>query len=290
MVPPAIPPPLPGRSRSRLWLSLALVVGVVFLAAVIGAGVVSFQRVKQRAVAQRQALKELNKSADEIRARTAQDIKEGRTENTDASLGQLRDVLGKTASQLRGPDADAARAMGNFLGRLQEQMRDYNAAAGRFSDANVFTFDLPDRTTIEPQRVIVRDFLASNAQLTELMTHSIEKVRAELEAAKVPAAIRESTLAGFNRSQAALRPLQLQIRRCDETLGNSALEALDLLDKNWGKWQRDPATTQLRFQDDTTLATYNALMIKVQETAAEQAQAQQEMAAKMQSQQSTKTP
>ena len=112
------------------------------------------------------------------------------------------------------------------------------------------------------------------------MADGEELVRSELDAAKVPASVRDASMSGFSRSHALLRPLQLQIRRCDKTLGDTSLLVLDLLDKHWGKWKLDAASKTLTFEDDAALVAYNAGIEKIDAAAAEQAEAQEQLIAK----------
>ncbi len=74
----------------------------------------------------------------------------------------------------------------------------------------------------------------------------------------------------------------MKIRECDQTLGENALGILDLLDQKWGKWERNQTTGKLRFQDQETLDKFNGFIHKIQASAAEQTQAQQELVAKSQ--------
>ena len=111
--------------------------------------------------------------------------------------------------------------------------------------------------------------------------HGEDQVRAALEAAQIPPVTIEATMAGYTKGQATQRPLEMQIRRCDQTLGESALAILDLLDQNWGKWKRNEVSGHLRFQDNATLATFNASIQKIQAAGAAQRNAQAELIAKI---------
>lgn len=147
-------------------------------------------------------------------------------------------------------------------------------------EANVLSFQFSERATLEAHRKLVVQFSAANDRLTNLVQRSEEMVRAELVAAKVPAKLLESTMNGFNQGRPQ-RALQLRIRQHDHTLGEAGLAVLDLLDRNWGRWERDEVSGQLRFHDDATLATFNTLITQIQTAAEEQTRAQQELAAKM---------
>ncbi len=282
---PTSPPPLPPVSgNKRLWIILSAVAVIVAIGVVaLGAlGVFGFRRIQEKRAAAQQATSQLQQVATEERAKMAEMIRSGEVTDGDAALGRMKDQLEKSASQFSGADADAARAMATFMGKMQEQVRDYQAAATRFTEAQVFSPAFTDRSAIEPQRQVVREFLAQNARLADTVRRGEELLRTELDTAKIPARTRDATLAGFTKSQGAIRPMQTIVRNCDQRLGDDALAVLDLFDTHWGKWKRDAASGQVIFEDEKTLNAFNALIERVQATAAEQGQAQEQLARVMQ--------
>jgi hypothetical protein len=273
------PPPLPPKAKSNdpIIIGASVVLAIIV---VCGAGI-GGTMIARRAQARREALKGFEKSVAEERTKMADSIRSGKMDDGDAAIGRVKDQLGKSAAQLGGADALAARAMGAWLEKVQVQMRDYQTSAARLREGKIFTFDIRDHAAIEPTRQMVRDFLASNAGLTDTLQHGEKQVRAELDAVGVPATTRDATLAGYSKAHAAQLPVQMQIRSCDKTLGESALAILDLLDQNWGRWQRDEASGHLRFQDDATRLAYNASIQKIQSASAEQKKAQEQLAAQL---------
>jgi hypothetical protein len=273
------PPPLPGARKSRVWIVVVAVTAfvVVGLIALGVAGFVTFRRMQEKRAAQRQAMSEIEKSAAEARAKIADSVQGGDIAGGGDAIEQMKQQLEKSASQVGGGDAAAIRASATFLGKMQAQVRDYEETVKRLTTAEMFSFNVRDKAMIDEHRQIVRDFLASNARITDTVQHSEELMGAELDAAKVPARTRQETLAGYKKSQIMIRPLQLEIRRCDQALGDAALAMLDLLETNWGKWRHDAASGAKEFDDDTTLAAHNALIEKVQAAAADQAAAQEKL-------------
>lgn len=244
-------------------------------------GVFSFRFMRDRQVTAREAARQLEHSAGEERLKMAQSIRNGEIQGGDDSLGRIQDQLEKTASKLGAADAAAARAMAGFMGRMREQVRDYQTAAGRFTQAQIFRPSFEDKEAIEANRKIVREFLAQNARLAETLRNGEDLLRAEMDSMKIPPATRDHTLAGFSRSQAAIRPVQMRIRNCDQTLGDAALVALDLFERHWGRWRQEASTGDIFFADSGARVAYNALIERVQGTADEQAQAQEELAVLM---------
>ena len=188
---------------------------------------------------------------------------------------------GSAASPDRS-DAGSARAMAHFAARWQDLMREYATAAERFQKADVLSGNLRDRAEIETDRQIVRDFLAANAKLLHAGEHREEMMEAELDAEHVSDTRRMATIAGFRDAQAesGMYDLGVKIRHCGQTVGENSLAILDLLDQNWGKWNRDEAAKRIRFQDTATLDTYNDLVGKVQAAFLEQRKVQEQITAK----------
>lgn len=275
------PPPLPPshQSNKRLWAILAAVavVALIGLLALMALGFFSFRFIRNRQAAVREATSQLEKTATEERAKMADQIRSGEVNGSDASLGRIKDQLEQSATKLSGSDAAAARAMASFMGKMQQQVRDYQAAATRFTQAQVFTPAYREFGGLEAQRQIVREFIEQNERLADTVRRSDQLLREEMDAVKVPPKARDSALAGFNKSQAAIRPVQARIRECDRTLADAALVALDLFERHWGRWRRDEATGKMLFADTATLVAYNALIERVQTAAADQAKAQEEL-------------
>lgn len=276
---PSLPPPLPAPKKNRTWIIIAVVAAVcalVMMVAVV-AGITAFKRVRERAVASREARAQIEQATDAEREKMAEMIENGATSGGDAALGRVKEQLEKSAANLSGGDAKAVRAMANVTGKMQAQMREYETALGRLTNEEVFSFKIRERATFAVHRQLIGDFLAKNQQLTDSLRNGGDMVRTELDQAGVNAKMRDATVAGFLNSQVRMRPLQTRIRGADQTLGDSALAILDLLEKKWGKWKLDAATGAPIFQDDKTLESYNALIEKIQAAAADQTEAQGEL-------------
>ncbi len=275
-----LPPPLPGKKKSSVWPFIAAGMGFVVLMTLVALAAITLQRMKAKQAAARTALSDIQKSSVEAREKIADAMEKGEVTGSDEVIGRMKEQLEKSAGHLSGDDAAASRAMAAYLSKMQMQAREYEAALGRLISAEVLSFNLQDRSTLEAHRKLVREFAAANDQLTDTVRHAEELARTELKAAKVSARMLEATMTGFNKGREQ-RQLQLRIRDHDRTLGEAGLGALDLLDKNWGRWSHDKTSGQLRFEDDAALASFNTFITTIQTAAAEQTQVQQELVEKV---------
>lgn len=269
------PPTSKSRGKSNLWLIItAVVVGLVLmLGTFVGVGVFVYRRIQQDRVA-----KETVAAINAEKARMAESMEKGDFTQGESAIGRVREQIEKSAGQMSASDAATARAMAAFLGKMQVQARLYQGAVQRLTNDKIFTFNIPNKATLEAHRQTLRDFVAMNAQLTETISNSEALIRSELEAASLPPATIDTAIRSYLASQGNTRPLQLQIRQYDRVMGDSGLAILDLLEKTWGRWERNPQTGQLTFRDDATLNAYNQLIQKVQAASQQQAVAQKQMA------------
>ena len=276
---PPSPPPLPTSGKNRVWILIGLVAAIsaTVFAVLIYAGFTTFQRVKEKAEASREARGQFEKAADEERQKMADMIESGDTTGGDASLGRVKDQLEKSASAMKGADALTMRALAVVTGKMQADLKEYEAALGRVTAVELFRFNIREKATIAAHRQLIGDFLSSNKQLSETLKNGGELVRSELDKAGVSPKMRDATVAGFVGSQQKMRPLQMRIRGADQVLGDSALSILDLLETKWGKWKIDDGSGAPVFNDDSTLEAYNAHIEKIQAAAADQTEAQGEL-------------
>lgn len=176
-------------------------------------------------------------------------------------------------------DAEAGRALVNYLMRLRAQIRDHDAAFQRLRQEGALGWHIRDYVEIDRDRKVIEQFLTTNARLTDTLQHAEGLIRAELETAKVPPATRDATLALYAKTQAPLLPLQLRVRHCDEVIGKNGLAVLELLDFNWGSWTRNEATQQLNFDSTITLSLFRDYVEKIEAAGKERKAAQDDLVA-----------
>ena len=233
------PSAAPSTARSKWWIVGVLLAVVVAGGAVVGWMHVSNVRAMREAMAQR--------------------------ERADASSAKASD------------DLLAARALANYLAKIRAQVLDHEAAFSRLQKQNALAWNIHERTNIERDRQIIRDFLTTNARLADTLQNGEGFIRAELDTAKVPATVRESALTLYAKTEKPLLPLQMRVRDCDRAIAENALAVLDLLDFSWGAWQRDDATGVLEFTNTVTLATFKDYVGKIESAAVERTAAQEEL-------------
>jgi hypothetical protein len=177
----------------------------------------------------------------------------------------------------KNDDAVAAGALANYLAKIQAQFREHEASFTRVQQQKALSWNIHEREDIERDRKIIRDFLATNARVSDTLRNGEGFIRAELETAKVPATARESALALYTKTEGPLLPLQMRVRDCDQAIGENALAVLDLLDFNWGEWSRDEATGQMNFTNSVTLETFRDYVGKIAAAATERKAAEDEL-------------
>ena len=65
---------------------------------------------------------------------------------------------------------------------------------------------------------------------------------------------------------------------CEKYLpGRYTIELVDLMGREWGRWEHEAGTNMLRFQSDEALKTYKELMNRIQQAAEEQTEAQRSL-------------
>jgi hypothetical protein len=275
---PSTPPPLPEPKTSNAARGAALGVVLVVVGAVIfGPRIYEWLRVEFLI---HHPLAGIDEAAVREREKRDQAMKDGTDFDSDGALKRLREQLERTAPSLSGRDAAIQRAIERLLDKIEARRRDYLSAREQFQKAQILASAIPDQATIDRDRHLVRVALARNTEMLEVIEHGAEMYRAELEMEKIPLAVRDACVANFNNTQ-ALRPFKARMQRSDETTLQAYLAALDLLDRNWGQWQRDDASGQFRFQDAQVAAQFNTAVQAARKAAAERLKVQQEMVAKV---------
>jgi hypothetical protein len=176
------------------------------------------------------------------------------------------------------------KAMAKVLGDLQVKNTAYQNATKQLSDAKIFSFKISDRAMVESDRELLRNFQKTNEDLRDCLMHLGERMRAELQAANVPPLVRDAVMVRFDSEQREVSAIQLKIRDDDRALGQTALAVLELLDTNWGRWERKPPTDQLVFRDGSNATAFNELVKKVQTLSDEERDLQKQLGERMRGQ------
>jgi hypothetical protein len=81
-------------------------------------------------------------------------------------------------------------------------------------------------------------------------------------------------MAGFDSKFVPRRDLTLLIRECDYRMGQSMLSVLDVLETNWGKWNYNPVTEKIYFDNDDARQAYQQSIAAIKLAGQEQVAAQ----------------
>jgi len=235
----------------------------------------NFSQARQKAEASRKAFQDFQASSADIRSdiRKSFDPKNGITNVDVDRMGRLSRQLKNASTNLSGDDARVARVMAGFIDRSQGALKNYQAAAAEMRDARVLErFDPEDKGQFASKREVVQRFLQANAGLMQNITNAEDIIRADLAKAQVSPRIAESVIAGYHSSAGPINGITLQIRQCDERLGNAALDALSTLETQWGHWKLDPAREKLVFDDAATREAYEKSILAMRDAANDQIQ------------------
>ena len=233
----------------------------------------NFVSASRKAQTSRKALQDFTASTADIRSdlKKSFDPKKGITNVDVEKLDRLSSQLKNAAQNLSGDDARAANVMAGFLDRSRAAMKDYQAAVTELRAAHVLNhFDSEDKEQFAAKREVVQQFLQANSNLIQVITNAEDSIRAGLLKAQVSRANTESIVGGYHSSAASINAITVQIRQCDDRLGNAILGALDTLETQWGHWKFNPDTQKLIFTDAATREAYDKSITAMREAADEQ--------------------
>jgi hypothetical protein len=256
-----------------------VICGVLFLG--LGALVVAGYSAFKKKTAEKVALNEMKETRQQVNSELADLVESGEVSGSGDLVGKMKEQMEKTATNLDPEGAATVRAMAAFMGRMQGELAVYEKISKEIEAAELYAFNVTEREKLKEYREMIRAFQASNQRLTEILTNSEGIVREALVQAKVSQKTQDATLDQFVKTQAQVAPLQLKIRKADSALCETSFAMIDLLEKNWGKWYPEKGTGELMFEDDVTLAAFQALQQKIVAIAGEQGKAQEQLVIKM---------
>ncbi len=252
-----------------------IVVGVIVAVLAVPGAWLSYRHYTTR----QEAVTKFKKAVSEERKMMEESSKIRDPVAADAALSRMKEHLAE-GDHVDGTDATASQAMGKLVEKFQLQRREFDAALAQVRQEKVFRFAIRERATIEQHRQILYTLLESNSQLTYFEKHADELLRAELVKVNLPLEVREQTVEGFTRPRATTHAAEMKIRDTYETIGETGLEILSLLDANWGKWRFDETAGQFRSDDHDFVAAYSEKVQKLGTAQKELEKAKQEFAEK----------
>jgi hypothetical protein len=231
----------------------------------------------KRSEERRQAAAGLRATSEELQtsAQQSYDPEKGITNFDAGRLDRLGGEIKSASRKLSGDDARVMEVMGNHVTRMQNGLKQYEAALTAFREAEVLRpSNLKEQSQIERRREIVRTLLAANAGLKQIIADSEKTIRADLVRNKIAPAKTEAVIKGFNSKAVPRNTLTLKIRDCDQRMGDAVLGALDLFDAHWGKWRFEPAANRIVFAQALANDAYKGFLGEINAAAREQIELQ----------------
>lgn len=213
----------------------------------------------QKAVTSRQLVTDLHTDTQELQANAKQSYnpKTGITNIDFKSLDRLQSDFNTAAQTTSGDDALVFQALSRYTAQMRSDLEKYHEAAAQLRTGHILTTsNLTDKTQIESRRELVQNFLTANQDLMHTTTNSADSIREDLENLKIPPAKIDSLMVRFNAKFAPRRDLEMQIRVCDDHIGQSMLTILDLLESDWGRWHYNAVNRKIYFNNPASLETY----------------------------------
>jgi hypothetical protein len=211
-------------------------------------------------------------------AKQSYDSKNGITNVDFKSMQRLQNQFADAAQTMSGDDALISKAMARYVARMQDQMKKYEDAVTEVRTAKVLDLaSLSDREQISTRREVVQNFIAANDEVKVMITNSEDFIRADLTDMNVSSEKIDQVIAGFDVKFAQRSVLDLQIRACDDRMGQGTLAMLDLLETNWGKWNYDPAKNVINFEDTYAQRSYRLSLNEIKNAGMEQVKEQGEL-------------
>lgn len=260
-----------GENRSG-GLVLVGVLGFMINAGLLGSGVLGGLRaVKARTTGGdlHSLLSNLNQSLKNEYATN------GTVEYRPERIASLLQSLDKVAATGSSKDARVAKAIKEFLGEFNERVR------GLQQEGEVLIrmkpldpLPLKSRADLQMRKSTIANFLKRNQELRKYVEDAEAKFNKHLQSAGLSDAEMTQASQSFWRNFGPKKKMLLQIRDCDQRMGESIAAALDIYDQHWMKWHADE---QGRFAGlDDQAATDEVFRLKgvIQQAAAEQAELQ----------------
>jgi hypothetical protein len=256
-----------GRSVSGLLINGLLLILFAF----------GFIRGFDNALKSRQFTQNLHATVLEMQANAKQsyDPKTGITNVDLNSLERIQSQLSNAAQTMSGDDALVSQVLSRYVARMQAAMKKYTGALAALNDAKVLnTENLTNKDQIASRREKVQNFIVANDKAKTVIANSEASIRADLTEQKISPQKIDQFMAGFDSKFVPRRDLDLLIRECDRRMGQSMLSVLEVLETNWGRWNYNPATARIHFDDDAARQSYQQSIAAIKLAGQEQVVAQ----------------
>jgi hypothetical protein len=254
------------------------VAGLTLIGLLLALGMSGFLRARAASLARTKSYSDLTAASRDLNDKAIASLNNHQKDTV--GLDHFQQTLDHAVENASGSDAQLLKASQAFTARVALLQKNYQQSVQELTAAKVLnTSNLVDRDMIQARRVLVQNFLQSNDELKDFTSHNEEMFRQELTRFNTPPRLIESTLEGFRQTAGARKNILLEIRGQDDTMGQDMLGVLDLLDTNWAQWSFNQSAGRVRFESQTALDRYNALLREIRQTAADQADSQKRLAA-----------
>ena len=203
-------------------------------------------------------------------------------EPAERALSSLSHAWSDASSKLQGEQATLAQLTADQTDLFTAALKRYTSAGKPLIDGTVVNpATLKSKDQLEQRRRALREFLSANAELRSTLLGAEAHLRSEMKRRGVSPAHAEDYIRGFLSKTTLALPLARQIRDLDDEMGQTALQALDLLESQWGRWRYDTSQQALRFQSKSASEQFNAMMSRLTQIAAEQQKLQKTLVGQM---------
>jgi hypothetical protein len=269
-------PPGAPQNSSRLWIIL----GACFFALVIAGGVGLFFTARfvgktvENQKERHARLAEMEEKRRELSDAARTSAEDGTVDGLADRLAKFGESVGSAAETASGVERQSLRVSQRVLQSMAPALGTYEGAFKELQSAGFAQpSSLDSREAIAARVVTVKKFGEANDNLSKVLEGLESRVRTEIEKEGIPAKNREQFVSGFMKS--ANLETNRVIRRCDSELVTTLLKMLAVLDREWGAWKAKDES--VLFDRPPAIEEYNNLVTELQDIAARQSTAQQEL-------------
>jgi hypothetical protein len=252
--------------------------GLIISGGLVAIFVAGFVHGFTRAVHARETRQELRDADRELRSslRNSFDSEKGITNVDFKKVEEYRGKLDRAAAKLGPEDARVAKVASAYLGEVQVASRALDHALTRLKEAEVLQLKgVTSRDQLESRRQAVQRYAAANERVRDVVTNCPAFFRTELQKLGASPESVEKSAREMETAMREQNKLVLSIRDADTRMTSAMTQMLDLLDKNWGKWNAQ--SELVRFDDSTAARKYNLLLGEIQAAAETQITAQRKL-------------
>src|ERR1043166_267921 len=269
-----------GREPNVLGRSIAgLVINSSLLLLFLTAFVSGFNRGYTQAVKARQTMASVKRSMDEAKDEVQRSFDPTNGVKADSSdLDKTLGALKKASQELEGESAVVMEASTAYLTELQRLTKIYEAEFKKLEAANlVDASSLKSKEDIQERKQMVQRFLKVNEDVDRFFAAGESNFKSEMVKRKVSQSRIDREVQAYRQASLNRAPLIRAIRAADKRIGNSMLNVLNLLEKDWGNWNYDDKAGEVLFSDTATLDQYKTYLDDIVTSGKQQVALQQRL-------------